>query len=210
MKNVQVLTESRRAAPGALLRGDEGQACRCGGGRALDRGSFAPLVEGREQVPVGGGRRNHARDVRRVSRHVSRQSRSDLAGFPEPWADREAVSSLLVGMRVRVVLVPVVRLGRACRITRADLHHHVRDVARGNVGVVPLLRHSTGVWLRVVHEDDEAAADPQPCGVARVVGLQVKKVAGDLGLCRRDDEALLLVIDGPADVPHLAHSQQEG
>ena len=112
-------------------------------------------------------------------------------------------------MDVGVVLVPVVWLGGTGRKPGANLHDDVRDVPCRGIRVVPLLGDRAWVGLGVVDEHDEATVDLQPRGITGVVRCEVLKIRRYLARGWRRRQALLLVVNAPADVAHLGHAQQK-
>src|SRR5712671_4969879 len=84
---------------------------------------------------------------------------------------------LTVGCHRRTILMPTVWLAGTSAITAKDLEHHIRS---HRIGLLPAIRHSTGIGTVCINEDNETTSDAQETGIIAIVVADVGQIVGKL------------------------------
>src|SRR6266542_4307182 len=123
---------------------------------ALDRGSLAPFVEGRDELP-GLVRGDHLTDILVPPVEVAGQSRGQLVRLVESRADREGVTGLPVRGTGGAVLVPAVWLAGTGFVSGEHFEDHEEALAR--IRLLPPIGHPAIIVGVCVDEDHWLSVD---------------------------------------------------
>lgn len=131
---------------------------------AFDCGSFAPLIEGGDQLKVR-ARGDHVPDVLFPIRRTPQQAHV-LADLPEAGRDGKRIGRLIGDLHGRRILVPIIRLVGAGFVTDEDFQNYIG--AHG-VRLLPAIGHTASVTPLRIDEDHKAPANAEVAGVTAVV-----------------------------------------